>query len=104
MKATIFHLRDEFLPPRRTTKESGFAVLDKYSMIGSVEYPVKSVSNFLEMAFELTNSIEIHWSNNKGVTCPYNNKRSTSVGDIFYIEEEGYFRVDSIGFSKVEMV
>ncbi len=106
MKAAIFHLRDEFFPPARKEQELTFVNLARYSLVGSVENDEERVDNFLEAAFDQANSIDQHWSANKGITTPYDNKRSLSVGDVLRIEAEEvvYWRVDSIGWSIVEMV
>ncbi len=104
MKAAIYHLRDEFFPPAREEQYVNFVSLARYSMVGSVGNNEETVDDFLNAAFDQANSVDHHWSKNKGITTPYDNKRSLSVGDVLHVRDEGYYRVDAIGWSKVEMV
>jgi hypothetical protein len=57
---------------------------------------------FCDMAFEATNSIDYHWSENDGIETkePYS-KRSTSVGDLIWIETKIYM-VANFGFKLVK--
>jgi hypothetical protein len=58
-------------------------------------------------AFDLTNSIDEHWSENEGVEVMGGRKnyRSTSVGDLIWLnkndENEGFYIVDNFGFKPV---
>lgn len=70
---------------------------------GACLYETNAVSDmeFLECAFEATNSIDRHWHLNNGVTVQEgDSKRSTSVGDIIWIEEKIYM-VKNVGFKLV---
>lgn len=51
-------------------------------------------------AYENTNSIEWHWSENAGIECTKKSMRSTSVGDVI-ITKDGTFFVADIGFTKI---
>jgi hypothetical protein len=54
----------------------------------------------LDKAFELTNHIDCDWRENKGVTALKLMNRSSSVGDIFVLNNEAYL-IESIGFEKL---
>lgn len=54
----------------------------------------------LERAFELTNTITHHWSENKGLVTDYKDARSTSVGDVMVVDGRS-FAVESFGFSEI---
>ena len=60
--------------------------------------------DFLNQAFEATNSIDYHWSENEGIkTKEGYSWRSTSVGDIVMVGEKIY-RVENFGFKVVELI
>ena len=63
---------------------------------------VMSVSEKLEHAFMLTNSIDDAWYNNKGITKMFDGDgcRSTMVGDMVLIGTEKY-KCEGNGWSKV---
>lgn len=67
-----------------------------YSKVANVE------SEDLEMAFELTNSIDSYWGENEGVEDLTDGSRSTSVGD-FMIKDGGYHAVSSFGFTRFDI-
>lgn len=55
----------------------------------------------LEMAYMLTNNIDVPWIENEGVTPHGDKHRSSSCGDVF--EQNGkFFVVASCGFREVE--
>jgi hypothetical protein len=54
----------------------------------------------LEKAFHLTNQIDSNWTENKEVTALTQHNRSSSVGDIFVLNNEAHF-IQSIGFQKL---
>lgn len=54
----------------------------------------------LDKAFELTNHIDQDWTENKGVTPLKLMNRSSSVGDIFVLDNEAYI-IKSLGFEKL---
>lgn len=59
-----------------------------------------SPEDALDIAFEYTNSIDRHWSENKGVRAIGEKTRSTSVGDV--VEVDGSkFVVAGIGFKPI---
>ena len=61
----------------------------------------------LNVAYELTNSIYCHWSNNEldwihsEVKNNIDVSRSTSVGDYMHTDD-GWYLVDSVGFTRLE--
>lgn len=66
------------------------------------EAEAKTKGEFLELAFEATNSIDYHWSENEGVTTDdQDSKRSTSVGDIVWMGYEIYM-VQNCGFKLIK--
>ena len=72
--------------------------LNDYEIAATYDADVDDVTDFLEMAYEATNSIDYHWSENEGVAVSGDySKRSTSVGDIVWIETKVY-QVHNIGF------
>ena len=75
--------------------------LQNYDIAATFDYDTTSVNTFLEAAFEATNSIDYHWSENEGIAVLGDySKRSTSVGDIIWIETKIY-GVEPFGFSYV---
>lgn len=75
--------------------------LENYDIAGTFDYDTTNVNEFLEAAYEATNSIDYHWSENEGITVSGDySKRSTSVGDIVWIETKIY-QVEMTGFSFV---
>jgi hypothetical protein len=78
-----------------------FEDLNDFQTACLYECDASSNGEFLELAFEATNSIDYHWSENEGVkTEQGNSRRSTSVGDIVWIEHKIY-RVEGMGFKLV---
>jgi hypothetical protein len=72
-----------------------------YDIAATFDYDTTDVDEFLERAYEATNSIDYHWSENEGVLVSGDySKRSTSVGDIIWIETKIY-EVAPFGFSYV---
>jgi len=69
----------------------------EYSAIAVVE------SNDRDDAYRLTNHIECDWRENDGVVAiPGREYRSTSVGDIFEMEDGSMYIVANMGFKKIE--
>lgn len=52
-------------------------------------------------AFQLTNHIESDWTENEGVGAIHGGQRSSSVGDVFVLENGEAHLVASVGFLKV---
>jgi hypothetical protein len=72
--------------------------LDNYEIAGTYDADITNINDFLEAAYEATNSIDYHWSENEGITVLGDySKRSTSVGDIVWIEDRIY-EVSNFGF------
>jgi hypothetical protein len=60
-----------------------------------------------EVAFRMTNTIIHDWTSNAGVTVCNNNgrgHRSTSVGDVFELENGELWRVATMGFTQIPIV
>ena len=73
------------------------------NVVAFIDMPkVMSVSEKLEHAFMLTNSIDDAWYNNKGITKMFDGDgcRSTMVGDMVLIGTDKY-KVEPMGWSKV---
>jgi len=66
----------------------------KYILVAKVQ------TTDLEKAFELTNSIDRHWSENDQVVAFGEQLRSTSVGDIMFDGTDTYI-VATCGFKKL---
>jgi hypothetical protein len=76
--------------------------LENFKAACFFEAEAKTIGDFLEMAFEATNSIDYHWSENEGVKTDANSsKRSTSVGDIVFVDKRIY-RVENCGFKLIK--
>ncbi len=63
--------------------------------------------NDLEVAFELTNSIEYGWWVNKGVTTHGNaggGCRSTSVGDVVILDNGETWKCAGCGWDRIEQI
>lgn len=63
-----------------------------YRLAGSV------VGSDLEAAFHLTNHIDQSWTENKGVNATAGPQRSSSVGDLFEVVDDGWHVCASLGF------
>lgn len=79
----------------------GPAAIHNLIMSGDYQVVAKVDTDDMEAAFELTNSIHNHWTENRGVEV-YGTKerRSTSCGDLVLVGEEFYY-VAAVGFTKV---
>ena len=80
--------------------------LDDYEAAAHILPLDENPNRFLSLAFELTNSIDEHWSENEGVEVMGDGRhRSTSVGDLVWLnkdgQEVGLFFVDNFGFKQV---
>ena len=72
--------------------------LNDYEIAATYEADIDDLTDFLEMAYEATNSIDYHWSENEGISVSgIYSKRSTCVGDIVWIEDKIY-QVHHVGF------
>jgi hypothetical protein len=76
--------------------------LNEFIFAAAFRCGAESDAEFCDMAFEATNSIDYHWSENDGIETkePYS-KRSTSVGDLIWIETKIYM-VANFGFKLVK--
>lgn len=70
-------------------------LLGLYRLAGSV------VGTDLEDAFHLTNHIDQSWTENKGVNATPGPQRSSSVGDLFEVVDEGWHVCASFGFEEM---
>jgi len=77
---------------------------DFYEHVASLEYEVvkqtaaeMATGCALSASYQMTNSIESHWSNNYGVWGD-SGARSTSTGDIIKMPDGQRFLVDDFGF------
>ncbi len=61
-----------------------------------------SVVEAREHAFERTNTIDHHWWGNKGVMAFVFPARSTSVGDVVWVDGHAY-RVENVGWSETSI-
>lgn len=76
--------------------------LTEYKVVGVVRVGDDDHNVVLNAAYELTNHIDRNWTENEDVVeLGRGNKRSTSVGDLIWIDADMY-RVASFGFDKVE--
>jgi hypothetical protein len=59
----------------------------------------------LEVAYDMTQSVDAPWTKNPGVTTPkmYPHYRSSSVGDVFVDADGKAHRVDRTGFTPVSV-
>ena len=83
--------------------------LNDYEAVAFLNNRDLSKGVMLGEAFELTNSIDAHWSENEGIEVMGGraNYRSTSVGDLIWLNEndenEGMYIVDNFGFKPVNI-
>ncbi len=101
MTANVYHLEYDnpsvylevkFSPTEEKIKEA--LQNNMYKKVAEVD------SNDLEQVFELTNSIDRYWGENKGVKLIIQENRSTSVGDI--VEMDGKVHVvASLGYKEL---
>lgn len=68
----------------------------KYEFVGTVD------TDDLDKAYHLTNHIQHNWTKNEDVDAPSEKVRSSSVGDIFQIDDK-YFVVGGCGFDEIEL-
>lgn len=59
-------------------------------------------SDDFDEAFMLTNHIDHPWFENDKVTAVAADARSTSVGDVFVTEDGASYRVEAVGFKRVD--
>lgn len=85
-----------------------FSVPDKINPKDYESVAVVETEGGLEQVYFLTNSIDYHWSKNKGIHLLIGDRlRSTSVGDLIIENaqdedsEERVFVVDRVGFKEV---
>ena len=91
----VFHAKHtNFVPPEAFNA-------DAFVHVANVDTGAKSFCSALEQAFELTNSIDEHWSLNKGVEVLVEGCRSSSVGDVFEFNGKKY-AVECIGFVEIK--
>ena len=104
MDALILH-RKEF--GKMCLAPNSFS-LEDYDIAANYNADIDSVTDFLEMAYEATNSIDYHWSENEGIAVSGDySKRSTSVGDIVWLEKDGHgeiWEVRPMGFKLIHFV
>tara|TARA_Y100000593_G_C4142934_1_gene253189 strand:- start:46 stop:402 length:357 start_codon:yes stop_codon:yes gene_type:complete len=79
---------------------------DNYELVAVLEYEdVKQnaiatcIYGMLDSCFQMTNSIESHWTNNRGVWGG-SDARSTSIGDVIRLASGQKFRIDDFGFTE----
>lgn len=72
----------------------------RYEIAASFDFKDEGEGGELSYAYEKTNSIDCHWSENEGINCTGISRRSTSVGDIV-IDGNDYYLVDTFGFTKL---
>lgn len=105
MSITIYHIqrpnseedRERYLniimmPSQSLIKES--VLLNEYKKIAKIN------TNDLNKAYELSNSIENYWGENKEVVLYEERNRSSSIGDIFIKNDKVYF-VNVLGFEQL---
>lgn len=56
--------------------------------------------DYLQEAYQLTNTLEILWTENEGVTPLVDKARSTSIGDVLVIEGQAHI-VNDFGFKEI---
>ena len=101
MEGLILHRTKLFRTKDEARKAFEFKDLNDFQTAALYECDASSNGEFLELAFEATNSIDYHWSENDGITTKEgDSRRSTSVGDIVWIEHKIYM-VDGMGFKLV---
>lgn len=77
---------------------------DNYELVAVLEYEVVKQNadatcmyGTLDSCFQMTNGIESHWSNNRGVWGD-SDARSTSIGDVIQMPDGQRYLVDDYGF------
>jgi len=96
MKAIVFHQTD-FTGWEVDT----FACMTDYIAVAIVESDqYEDVKDFLEHVFERTNSFDSPWTQNAGVVPIVDKARSTSVGDLAWVDKTMY-ACKSIGWEKI---
>ena len=95
----VFH-NNNFLSERFSSREnldiSDMKLFDLVAIIATDD---------LDEAYLLTNSIDISWFKINSSKFSFSKPaRSTSVGDVLAINEKEYFRVEMIGFKKIEVL
>jgi hypothetical protein len=96
--AKVFHnSKSNFFTPAKTFNQVEF------DLVAAVTFnKAMSVEEALEVAYERTNSIDSHWSNNRGIIMLSHerNHRSTSIGDVILFDGKLY-AVDVMGFKEI---
>lgn len=100
MIAYIYHAENlNFFPDVNAVQD-----LDNFNLVASYENEEADNENqFLNEVFENSNSIENYWGENPGVELFIERNRSSSVGDIFAINDNFYI-VDNFGFKEANVI
>jgi len=102
MKAVIFHnINLAVAEDIRSIVKHQHCNPDHFKFVGQYEDECDSLPSFLNQTFEKTNSIDCHWSLNKGVQGG-KGQRSSSVGDMFLVNDSDVYCVCNVGFRQVE--
>lgn len=95
----VYHDPNAFTREAITHRPTVAQVKAGFTHVANVETPGPAPRyRDLEKAFQLTNSIDRHWSENPGVTTFGPKTRSTSVGDAMLDEDGEWWRIESFGF------
>lgn len=100
-KSVLFHKR-KFDGDMSLVSEVNMA---DYEAVAVINIPGAERDNnvYLHMAYQYTNSIDSHWSNNERVVALKPRCRSTSIGDVILLNNT-YFVCAPLGWHKVNNV
>jgi len=73
---------------------------NEFILVAQIDSPRNNVTEALDDAYYLINSIDKPWWENKSVTVIVANTRSTSVGDVIVVDDVPYKSV-MVGFEKI---
>jgi len=82
-------------------QELHLEALGKYPEVATIEVDTTDVQKALGLAYQFANHIESDWSENEGVTLYVDSVRSSSVGDVFELNDEVYI-IAGFGFDKLQ--